>query len=168
MLPTPPEGLRHWRLVDAPALEAAWRDPTITSEDQAPPRRSAASWIAGVEERWERGLALDLVIEPPDGDPEGVAGEVGLAHFTRAPARAELGVWVTAPQRRRGIASRAVETAATWALSPAAHGGLGLDQVWARTDATDDAARALFRRLGWRPLGTHATTTIWAVARSDR
>lgn len=154
MLPTPPEGLRHWRAQDAPALEAAWADPDIARWNPPPDRLDAAAWIAGAEERWEHRLALDLVIEP------GVAGEVGLSGFTTGPARAELGVWVAAPHRRTGAARRAVEAVTAWALDP---DGLALDQLWARTDPANVAAEALFGRLGWDRLGASDGRTIWSA-----
>lgn len=174
MLPTPPEGLRHWRPDDAPALEAAWADPDITRWNQPPDGIDAGRWIAGVEVRWTRRLALDLVIVPPDEradrrvrvagrhertDPA-VAGEVGLSSFTADPARAELGVWVAAPHRRTGLARSAVHAVSRWALDP---GGLALDHLWARTDPANTAAEALFARLGWDRLGGSGGMTIWSA-----
>lgn len=160
MLPTPPEGLRHWRPEDAPALAAAWADPDVTRWNQPPAGLDPATWIAGTEARWARRLALDLVIESPQGL---VAGEVGLSGLTTDPARAELGVWVAARHRRRGLASAAVRAITTWALDP---DGLALDQLWARTDPANVAAEALFARLGWHRLGTSGGSTdktIWSA-----
>ncbi|HEY1118747.1 MAG TPA: GNAT family N-acetyltransferase [Acidimicrobiales bacterium] len=152
MLPTPPEGLRHWRPDDAPSLEAAWSDPDIARWNPPPASLDAAAWIAGVDDRWARRLALDLVITP------GVAGEVGLTGFTTDPARAELGVWVAPPHRRAGLATRAVRAVTTWALTE-----LGLDQLWARTDPANTPAGALFDGLGWDRLGTSGGRTIWSA-----
>jgi RimJ/RimL family protein N-acetyltransferase len=154
VLPTPPEGLRHWRPEDAPALAAAWADPDVARWNQPPAGLDAATWIAGIEERWDRRLALDLVIIP------GVAGEVGLSGFTTDPARAELGVWVSAAHRRTGVASEAVRAVTAWALDP---DGLALDQLWARTDPANAAAEALFDRLGWDRLGASGGKTIWSA-----
>lgn len=155
MLPTPPEGLRHWRPDDASALEAAWTDPEITRWNQPPDGLAAATWIAGVEARWERRLALDLVIAGADGE---VGGEVGLSGFTTDPARAELGVWVAAPHRRAGLATEAVRAVTTWALTE-----LGLDQLWARTDPANTAAEGLFAGLGWDRMGSSGDMTIWSA-----
>jgi RimJ/RimL family protein N-acetyltransferase len=165
VLPTPPEGLRHWRPDDAPALEAAWADPEITRWNRPPEGLDASTWIAGVEARWLRRLALDLVIVPPDHERDEryerrVAGEVGLSGFTTDPARAELGVWVAAAHRRTGVARRAVDTVAAWALDA---DGLGLDQLWARTDPDNAPAVALFEGLGWDRLGSSGGRTIWSA-----
>ncbi len=163
MLPHPPEGLRHWRPGDAAALRRAWSDPDIVAWSPPPPGLDPERWIEGIHERWERGLALDLVII---GTGAEVAGEVGLANLSTAPApepaRAELGVWVAGSHRRRGAGARAVASVTTWALSA---DGLGLDQLWARTDPANDAAEALFASLGWRRRGIAAGKTIWTVER---
>lgn len=155
MLPNPPEGLRHWQADDAPALAAAWSDPAIIRWNPPPSGLDAAAWIAGAETRWARRLSLDLVIGP------GVAGEVGLAAFTDAPTRAELGVWVAADRRGSGVASRAVTTVTDWAFAE-----LGVEQLWARTDPANAAAESLFARVGWSPLGESAGKTIWSVTPS--
>lgn len=155
MLPTPPEGLRHWRPADAAALAAAWSDPDIARWSPPPAGMDPAAWIAGAEQRWARRLALDLVIV---GGADRVAGEVGLSSFTTEPARAELGVWVAATHRREGLARRSVQTVAAWALTD-----LGLEQLWARTDPANAAAEGLFARLGWDRLGEADGNTIWSA-----
>jgi RimJ/RimL family protein N-acetyltransferase len=164
VLPSPPEGLRHWRADDAPALEAAWADPEIVRWNRPPDGLDAVAWIAGAEQRWDRRLALDLVVVPPPIPDERsdrfarVGGEVGLQAFTRDPARAELGVWVAAPHRGRGMAARAVRSVAEWAFED-----LALDQLWARTHPANEAAGALFARLAWDRLGTSDGMSIWSA-----
>lgn len=153
MLPAPPEGLRHWRLVDAPALEAAWADPEVRLWTPPPAHADAASWIDRCAERWTLGLSLDLVIDVAGG----VAGEIGLRNFTEDPTRAELGVWVGAAHRRRGLARRAVVAATDWA-----HRTLGVEQLWARTARDHRAANALFDAAGWRLLGERSGQAIWS------
>ena len=153
MLPTPPEGLRHWRLADAPALEAAWADPTIRLWNPPPESADATSWIMRCEERWSLGLSLDFVIDV-DG---AVGGEVGLRNFTTDPARAELGVWIGHDHRAKGIAAASVTAVTTWAYDE-----LGLAQVWCRTSTDNEAAHALFRSVGWNRLGEAGGRIIWA------
>ena len=154
MLPTPPEGLRHWRLADAPALEAAWADPSIRLWNPPPESADAASWIMRCEERWSLGLSLDFVIDV-DG---AVGGEVGLRNFTTEPDRAELGVWVARPARGQGRATRSVQSVSEWALDE-----LGLAQVWCRTAVDNERARALFARVGWDRLGVRDGRVIWST-----
>ena len=154
MLPKPPEGLRHWRLADAPALEAAWADPSVRLWNPPPESADAASWILRCGERWSLRLSLDFVIDV-DGD---VGGEVGLRNFTTDPDRAELGVWVAEPCRRRGHGLRSVRAVTEWARDE-----LGLAQLWCRTDASNEHARALFDRAGWDRLGEVDGRILWAI-----
>lgn len=124
-LPSPPlaDGvvrLRPWRADDAPALAAAWADPEVQRWTAVPDRRSvddAARWIAGEAERRRRGLALDLVVSPADPDDGAVLGEVGLGPIDWAAGRANLGWWVAAPARGRGVASRAAALLAAWTVA---------------------------------------------------
>lgn len=153
MLPQPPEGLRHWRLADAPALEAAWADPAVRVWNPPPPDADATSWISCTEERWALRLSLDFVIDV-DGE---VAGEVGLRNFTEEPARAELGIWLGSRYRQRGLATRSVAAVASWAVEE-----LGIAQVWARSHVDNADARGLFERTGWQRLGVTDDRVIWA------
>ena len=153
MLPTPPDGLRHWRLADAPALTAAWADPSVRLWNPPPTDADAPSWILRCEERWSLRLSLDFVI-----DVEGaVAGEVGLRNFTDDPARAELGVWVGTDHRRDGLATRCVSSVAGWAREE-----LDLEQLWCRTATANEAAGGLFRSLGWHELGERDGRIVWS------
>lgn len=153
VLPKPPEGLRHWRLADAPALEAAWADPVIRLWTPPPENADAASWIMRCEDRWSLGLSLDLVI-----DVEGaVAGEVGLRNFTAEPSRAELGIWLASIHRGTGLARRSLRSVSDWARDE-----LGLAQIWCRTAVDNEAAQALFAGAGWDRLGEHDGRVIWA------
>jgi RimJ/RimL family protein N-acetyltransferase len=74
----------------------------------------ARRWIAAEHLRRDRGLALDVVVSPADADDTTVLGEVGMVPLAGGPSRAELGWWVAAPHRRRGIATRAVGLFAAW------------------------------------------------------
>lgn len=153
MLPQPPEGLRHWRLADAPALAAAWADERVRLWNPPPADADPASWIMRCEERWTLGLSVDFVIDV-DGE---VGGEVGLRNFTSDPDRAELGVWVGTPHRRQGLAVRSVRSVTDWA-----HAELALDQLWARTAPANEPAAALFEAAGWHRLGEKAATIVWS------
>lgn len=153
MLPDPPEGLRHWRLADADALERAWADPVIRLWTPPPEDADAASWIMRCEERWSLGLSLDLVIDV-DG---AVAGEIGFRNFTSEPDRAEVGIWVGERYRGSGLGRERLEAAGEWA-----HDELGLAQLWCRTAPDNGAAQALFGSVGWDRLGEHEGRVIWS------
>lgn len=154
VLPTPPEGLRHWRLADAGALEAAWADASVRLWNPPPASADAPSWIMRCEERWAFRLSVDFVIDV-DGE---VAGEVGLRNFTADPDRAELGVWVASTHRRRGLAQRSVEAVVGWARAE-----LDLAQIWCRTSVDNQVAQTLFQSVGWQRLGTADDHVVWAI-----
>jgi ribosomal-protein-alanine N-acetyltransferase len=117
----------------------------------------ARRWIAGEGERRRRGLALDLVIGPLDGDP--VWGEVGLRGFDATVRRAEIGWWLVPAVRGRGVAAVAVGLLATWALAPP----LGLRQVWARIEPDNAASARVAAAAGLRRLGTAGAHDIWSL-----
>jgi ribosomal-protein-alanine N-acetyltransferase len=153
--------LRPWRDEpgDASALAAAWRDPSVVGASRVPSDPTpvgARRWIAGEGERRRRGLALDLVISPLDGDQ--VWGEVGLRGFDAAVRRAEIGWWLAPAVRGRGVAAVAVGLLATWALAPP----LGLRQVWARIEPDNPASVRVAAAAGLRRLGAAGAHDIWS------
>jgi RimJ/RimL family protein N-acetyltransferase len=121
-----------------------------------PSPRVARRWIAGEPERRRRGLALDLVISPFEGDV--VWGEVGLRGFDVAVRRAEIGWWLAPEARGRGVAATAVDLAATWALVEP----LRLRQVWARIAPDNVASGRVAVAAGFRLLGRAGGGEVWA------
>jgi RimJ/RimL family protein N-acetyltransferase len=153
--------LRAWRddPDDVAALVAAWMDPSVARANPVPSDPSPAAarrWIAGEPERRLRGLALDLVISPFDGDD--VWGEVGLRGFDVAVRRSEIGWWLGPEARGRGVAAAAVDLAATWALGEP----LGLRQVWARVAPDNVASSRVAAAAGFRLLGHAGGGEVWA------
>lgn len=144
VLPRAPEGLRHWRLTDAPALAAAWADDSIRLWNPPPPDADPTSWIMRCEERWSLRLSIDFVIDVNGA----VGGEVGLRNFTTDPDRAELGIWVAKECRRRGLGLGSLNTVTAWA-----HDELSLAQVWSRVRPSNEPAQAMFSQAGWDRLG---------------
>ncbi len=99
--------LRSWRVQDAPALAAAWNDPTIAAVSQPPDDCSldaAARWIEGCAVREERLLAIDRVVSV-DG---ACVGEVGLSSIDRGRKAAVIGWWIGIGHRGNGFATAAV------------------------------------------------------------
>ncbi|MEO0491786.1 MAG: GNAT family N-acetyltransferase [Actinomycetota bacterium] len=100
--------LRAWGRDDAPALVAAWHDPAIIAGSAPPEDRSLAAaerWIAGVEVRERRLLAIDRVIDVA-GE---CVGEVGLSDIDQRRGAALIGWWVGAGHRGHGYAAIGVE-----------------------------------------------------------
>lgn len=144
--------LRPWRPDDAPALVAAWQDPSILAGSIPPDDRTPAGatrWIEGWELRRSSGVALDLVVADPGDDR--VLGEIGLSRFDRTRRAAMIGWWTAAPERGRGIATRAVTTLVDWVLDAGR-----LDAVVAEIAADNHASVHVARVAGFvelRPAG---------------
>ena len=160
--------LRPWAPTptDAEALAAAWADPEIAAAARVPDDTSlaaAARWIAGDPGRRAAGLSLDLVVAALDGG-DAVLGEVGLTTIDRERRRAEMGWWIAAEYRGRGLAGAAARLLADWALSPVG----GLDQVWARLTPGNAASARVAAAAGLVELGAAGGTAVWARTRPGR
>lgn len=149
--------LRAWRSEDAPVLAAAWADPEIARWTGVPDQHdeaSAARWIAGDADRRARGLALDLVAVVDDK----IVGEVGLSGLDTALRQAEIGWWVVAHRRGRGLATRAASLLADWTLAE-----LCIEVVVARCHKDNPASAGVARAAGFRPLGADGSTEVWTL-----
>jgi RimJ/RimL family protein N-acetyltransferase len=159
-LPDPPladgsVSLRPWRLVDAPALAAAWADPEIARWTGVPPQpglTTAARWIQGDADRRAHGLSLDLVLDV-DGE---IAGEVGLVAIDVSARTAEIGWWVAPAFRGRRLASRAAALVAGWAIEE-----LCVDVVLARCARANPTSGAVARAAGFHLVAERDDTELW-------
>jgi RimJ/RimL family protein N-acetyltransferase len=157
--------LRAWTATpaDVAALVAAWTDTALAAANGVPDDVSgarAARWIRGDPGRRAAGVCIDLVVSPLDGGAT-VLGEVGLRHIDRGRRRAEIGWWIAAEHRGRGLAVAAARLLADWACS--AQGDL--DHVWARIDPTNTASARVARAAGLVELGTAGGSQVWARRR---
>jgi RimJ/RimL family protein N-acetyltransferase len=117
--------LRRWTSEDAPQLVAAYADPEITrwnlrtldSPDEA--IKLISTWNKG----WRRSESASWAVAQAD-DQATVLGQVGFRSLFLADGMAEISYWVAPAWRRRGIATRATEALAEWALN-----GLGLERL---------------------------------------
>ena len=142
----PTTRLRPWRVTDAPALAAAWRDPVIGDRLIVPEpadEASAARWISQRERAWADGRSVDLAVtDPPSGT---VIGEVGLSRLDPVRRAALVGWWIAEDWRGQGRAGEAVRLVADWALSEGP-----LEAVMAEIAADNPASMAVARRAGLR------------------
>lgn len=149
--------LRPWTSADAAVLAAAWADPEVarwTGVPEVADDAAARRWISGEADRRARGLALDVVI-----DLDGVAaGEVGLAHLDPGAGTVEIGWWVAAPHRGRGLAAQAARLLAPWAVQE-----LAIDRVLARCHRDNPASVAVARAAGFRPAAASGPVEVWEL-----
>lgn len=113
--------LRPWVEQDITAMVEAHRDPPmrrwlrhpITTAEQAreviEARQAAAQ--AG------KGFSFAVLEMAADGATERLVGGVSLRRVDAGAATAEVGYWVAAPARGRGVAARALRAACEWAFA---------------------------------------------------
>jgi len=90
---------------------------------------------------------LRLIVELSDS--HATVGVVDLIQFDPRHRRAEVGIVIVSPQRRRGYARSALQSLARYAVTV-----LGLHQLYAIVAADNQAAIQLFRSSGYRHTAT--------------
>ncbi|HLM08814.1 MAG TPA: GNAT family N-acetyltransferase [Thermoleophilaceae bacterium] len=121
-LPDPPlsDGdilLRAWTPSDVPAVTAACQDPDIPRWTHVPAQYTehhAREFIAGCHGAVAEGRQLALAIVAADGSE--LRGAAGLSEVDWVNRKAEIGYWVAAEARGRGVATRAVRLLSRWTL----------------------------------------------------
>jgi RimJ/RimL family protein N-acetyltransferase len=153
-LPDPPlrDGdvlLRPWERRDVPALTAACQDPEIPRWTVVPhgyTERHARDFIGGTVADQAAGRELGLAVVDPE---DLLLGAVGLANFDWPDLKGEIGYWIAAPARRRGVGWRATRLLAVWALTQ-----LGLERLELLAHPENDASLRLAERAGFTREGT--------------
>jgi RimJ/RimL family protein N-acetyltransferase len=130
--------LRPWRVEDAPAIvECVDGDPEISSWlDLIPQPYGLEDALAYV-----RGLGEEAFAITEDGR---VLGSIGV-RWNESRDVGEVGYWLRADARGRGIATRALVLVSAWALGL---DGVGRLQLRAATD--NDASRRVAEKAGYR------------------
>jgi RimJ/RimL family protein N-acetyltransferase len=134
---------------DVDAITAAVQDPDIPGFTLVPAPYTpadAVSWIGGTTVSWRDGTAAPFVIV--DRATEKLVGAIGVHNVDEEAGRAEVGYWVLASARDRGVASRALGLVAGWAVDT-----VGLARLEALVFVENErshrvAARAGFARGG--------------------
>jgi RimJ/RimL family protein N-acetyltransferase len=121
-LPDPPISLsgfrlRPWAVTDVAALVAAWRDPEMARwmpEETHPfEEEQARAFIDDAATHLSAGKSVALAIADESTDQA-----VGSVTFhVWGPRHWNLGYWVAADQRRRGLATEAVTKLSRWAFA---------------------------------------------------
>jgi RimJ/RimL family protein N-acetyltransferase len=109
--------LRPPRPEDVDAVTAACQDPAIQRWTLVPSpyrREHAVEWLAGAPGSARAGEVVTLLAEDGDGR---LAGSFSLMEIDHEAGRAEIGYWVAAGARRRGVATRAVRLLHEWGAS---------------------------------------------------
>jgi RimJ/RimL family protein N-acetyltransferase len=141
--------LRPWAEHDIARVVEAVSDPAIVRWSHLPePFDSRAAWrrfLAMPDER-ARGTALRMLIT--DASDDRMLGAIALQRIDWDNRSGELGYWVTASARGRGVAARAIGLMTGWAFSE-----LRLGRVDAIPDLDNHASRRLLERCGFEFAG---------------
>ncbi|MFC8101086.1 GNAT family N-acetyltransferase [Streptomyces sp. NPDC057363] len=118
--PTIPTGdgllLRPWRTEDVPAVHAAFQDPVMHQWHirTADSEEEVRGWVAEWQQGWARERNVQWAVA--DAADDRLLGRVALREVVLGDGVAEVAYWTTAAARGRGVAARATEALAHWAL----------------------------------------------------
>jgi RimJ/RimL family protein N-acetyltransferase len=154
--------IRSWRHSDLPRLVDLLQDPTIARWTGIPApysRREAKLFFKTNARQEAMGVGTDSAIVGATDDD--ILGGVGLklhpAHST-----AEVGYWVAAHVRRRGIATRAVRLVARWAFID-----LEVMRLELLTNIGNEASEGVAKRCGFRREGLLRSVRVMKGERVD-
>jgi RimJ/RimL family protein N-acetyltransferase len=142
--------LRGWSAADVPALTEACRDPEIPRWTLVPrpyTEEIARAWIAATAGQLAAGTGAPLAVVDAAGGR--LLASAGLNVIDWPRRAADVGYWVAAPERGRGVASRALALVADWAFWT-----LGLERLGVLAAPGNAASQAVARRAGFLPTAT--------------
>lgn len=153
-LPDPPlsdgvVALRGFEAGDLDALVAALQDPEIPRWTLVPTpytHDDARAYMRHVNRGRATGTRLALAIADAS-DERALLGSVALNPVDWRLRAADVGYWVAATARGRGVATRAVQL-----LAAHAFGALGLERLELRAQRGNHASHAVAARAGFRPV----------------
>jgi RimJ/RimL family protein N-acetyltransferase len=136
---------------DVAALVAICQDPEIPRWTRVPrpyTRADAEGWLAASELDLRAGRAIDwLAVDEHDE----VVASVAVQDIRPEAGVGEIGYWVAASARGRGLATRAVRLAAGWAATE-----LGLRTLEIVVHEDNAASQGVARAAGFTPEGERA------------
>ncbi len=154
--------LRPWRDADADGIVAGVADPEIPRWTRVPERyarRDALGFLASQEPMRLRGEHLGLALVAPE-DEGTVLGSVSLLRPHYEHGRIEIGWWIAASARGRGLATAGARLLSRWALTE-----LGLARVDCFVDVENAPSRRVAERAGFKADGVLRS---WQEHRGER
>ena len=153
--------LRPWDADDVEAVFTACQDPEIQrwTTIPSPYSREDAEWFVSTSpDRWESGEATFAAVDSTTG---ALLGSFGIGRFD-AVSGPEIGYWVSAEARGRGVATRAVRRMARWAFED-----MGSDRVVWRAYVGNVGSRAVVESVGFRVEGIERRGIVQRGQRRD-
>jgi RimJ/RimL family protein N-acetyltransferase len=140
--------LRPKRRADLDALTAACQDPEIPRWTLVPSpytRADAEAFYESSRADVAAGRAVNLLAV---GTDERLLGSFSVMELDRAPGYGEIGYWVAAEARGRGVGTRAVRLLHEWAVRE-----LGLTEIEILPHRGNAASRRIAEKAGYRDTG---------------
>jgi RimJ/RimL family protein N-acetyltransferase len=141
--------LRRKRPSDAEAITAACQDPEIPRWTFVPSPYTVAdaqAFLARCAEEEAAGRSVNLLAVHATEDT--LLGSFSLMELDREPGCGEIGYWVAAEARGRGVATRAVRLLADWARSE-----LGLTRIEILPHKDNLPSRRVAEKAGFHDTG---------------
>ena len=129
---------------DLERVAAASLDPEVLRWTRVPEGNDAAAmaeWIGG----WRSGPAEELHLVIVDAESDELLGAVGIPRVERDERRCEIGYWLAAGARGRGVATRAVRLLAGWIFE-----ALPVDRIGIAAERDNAGSCAVAERAGFR------------------
>lgn len=170
--------LRPWSEHDVDALVRRLNDTEIAAFLDLIPQpythADARDWLTTSTEGWRNGTSATFAVHAPG--VEGAAGGVGVRFLTDLDeGGAEVGYWVAADVRGRGIATGATRAAARWAFGAVP----GLARLQLRADVENAASNRVAEKAGFTRegvlrsqrysarLGRRVDFVMWSLLREE-
>jgi RimJ/RimL family protein N-acetyltransferase len=135
--------LRPWRPEDVPALVAACKDPEIPKWTLVPSPYSeddARLWLAAQSAARRGGRRVEMAIVDLD---DRLLGSIAIARSADGRV-GEVGYWVAADARGRGVATRSVRLLSGWAFE-----ALGLERIELLTEPENRVSQRVAEAAGF-------------------
>jgi len=170
--------LRPWGEADLDALIRRINDPAIADFLDLIPQpyteQDAREWFAISAEGWRAGTSATFAIHAEGVD--GAAGGIGVRFLDALEdGGAEIGYWVGADARGRGLATAATRTIAAWALAEVP----SLIRLQLRADVENTASNRVAEKAGFTRegvlraqrfnvrLGRRVDFAMWSLLREE-
>jgi len=142
-LGAPGWALRSWQASDVPAIVQACQDPEIHRWTLVPRpygEDEAREYLAATARGWMKGSEASFAVVEPGSDQ--LLGAVSLS--LRGPQVAEVGYWLSAGARGRGVMTGAVRALADWAFATS-----GLERIQLQSDPENGPSLRVAERAGF-------------------
>ena len=147
---------------DVPAIVAACRDPEIPRWTRVPDDYGvddAREWLSRSAAETGSGDGISLLIV---GRDDRLLGSIGIVDVSWDEARCDIGYWMAAEARRRGIMTRAVRLLCAWIFDE-----LPIERVGILASVDNQASRAVAARAGFTYEGMRRSYLVNKGTRHD-